>query len=185
LRTLKRSLFANACGGIARAIRAGGYLVTGVALSVMSVTDAGAAFTPVVVKSGNVEARIALSAEHASGGHKIGVKVDFAVAQGWHIYGEPLPAGEGLTPTSIRFEGELVAVQKLDLPKPTPLHFAAINETYPVYEGNFKAAGDIVLAEKLKPGDYSIAGTLNFQECNDSMCKMPQSVHFELPIKVD
>jgi DsbC/DsbD-like thiol-disulfide interchange protein len=156
---------ATACTGAPAAVTAGG--------------------TPVVVQGGNVKARIALSADRSSGGRQIGVVVDFNVAPGWHIYGEPLPAGEGLTPTSIKFEGDLVARQKLDLPKPTPLRFEALNETYPVYEGSFKAAGNIVLAQKLKPGDYSIAGTLNFQECNDAICKMPQSVRFALPIKID
>jgi len=156
-----------------------------VAFGAIVIAGAGAAVAPVVVKADNVEARIALSADRASGGHQIGVAIDFAVAPGWHIYGEPLPAGKGLTPISIKFDGALVARQQLDLPKPTPLRFEAINETYPIYEGSFKAAGDIVLAHNLKPGDYLIVGTLRFQECNDSMCKMPQSVRFDLPIKID
>jgi DsbC/DsbD-like thiol-disulfide interchange protein len=180
-----KSLFAGARTRMQRAIRAGFYLSIAIALSGPARAAAGVAVTPVVVKAGNVEAQIALASERISSGHKLGVAVNIEVAPGWHIYGEPLPAGEGLTPTSIKFEGELVAAQKLDLPKPTPLRFAALNETYPIYQGSIKAAGDIVLAQKLKPGDYSIAGTLRFQECNDSQCRMPQSVHFELPIKVD
>jgi len=42
-----------------------------------------------------------------------------------------------------------------------------------------------VLNQKIKPGAYSIPGTFNFQLCNDSLCKPPQAVHFELPIKID
>jgi DsbC/DsbD-like thiol-disulfide interchange protein len=166
-------------------IRADLYLVLMVAFASIASADAAASAAPVVVKASNVEARFALSADHSSGGRQLGVAVDFIVGPGWHIYGEPLPAGEGLTPTSIKFDGDLVAGQKVDMPKPTPLRFAALNETYPVYQGSFKAAGKIVLAQKLKPGDYSIVGTLKFQECNDAICKMPQSVHFELPIKID
>ena len=111
--------------------------------------------------------------------------VDLEIAPGWHIYGTPLPEGEGLTPTSIKFDSDLLAQQTLDLPKPTPLRFEALNQTYPVYTGSFKALGTIVLNQKIKPGDYSISGTLNFQQCNDAMCKMPQAVHFELPIKIE
>ncbi len=190
LRTVSRRFFAGARDGMVVAIRAGLCVVMAIALGAIAIADAGAAVTarggtPVVVKAGNVEARIVLSADRSSAGHRLGVAVDFAVAPGWHIYGEPLPAGEGLTPTSIKFDGDLVARQKLDLPKPTPLRFEALNETYPVYQGSFKAAGNIVLTQKLKPGDYSIAGTLNFQECNDAICKMPQAVRFELPIKID
>lgn len=165
--------------------RAGLNVVLMIAFAAIASADVAASAAPVVVQADNVEAQIALSTEHAAGGHQIGVAIEIAVAPGWHIYGEPLPAGEGLTPTSIKFDGDLVAQQNLKLPKPTPLRFDTLNETYPVYQGSFKAAGDIVLARKLKPGDYSITGTLNFQECNDAICKMPQSVHFALPIKID
>jgi DsbC/DsbD-like thiol-disulfide interchange protein len=188
LRTISRRLGAGARDAIAAAIRAALYLAIAIALGAIASAAARAALTaggtPVVVQAGNVEARITLAADRSSGGQQLGVAVDFAVAPGWHIYGEPLPAGEGLTPTSIKFDSELVARQKIDLPKPTPLRFEALNETYPVYQGSFKAAGNIVLTQKLKAGDYSISGTLNFQECNDAICKMPQSVRFALPIKI-
>jgi DsbC/DsbD-like thiol-disulfide interchange protein len=140
---------------------------------------------PVVVQAGDVRARIALSADHAPSGHQLEVAVDFDVAPGWHIYGEPLPDGEGLTPTSVVFNSDLLAQQTLKLPKPTPLRFEALNETYPVYTGQFTALGSIVLNQKTKAGDYTIPGTLSFQQCNDTMCKMPQTVHFEIPIKVE
>jgi hypothetical protein len=141
--------------------------------------------TPVVVKGSNVIAQISLSADHASAGRQLGFAVNVAVAPGWHIYGEPLPEGEGLTPTSIKFESDLLARQTLNLPKPTPLRFEILNQTYPVYTGNFKALGSVVLNPKIKPGDYSIPGTFNFQLCNDSLCKPPQAVRFELPIKIE
>jgi DsbC/DsbD-like thiol-disulfide interchange protein len=189
LRTFSRSFFAGAQDPIAAAIRAALYLAIVTALGAIACVRAETATTshsaPVVVKAGNVEAQIALSSDHSSSGRQIGVAIDFNVAPGWHIYGEPLPPGEGLTPTSIKFDGDLVAQQKLDLPKPTPLRFETLNETYPVYQGSFKAAGNIVLAHELKPGDRSIDGTLNFQECNDTICQMPQAVRFKLPIKIE
>ncbi len=189
LGTISSGIYARARDGAAVTIRVGLYLAAAIALGAFPVAPAGAAVTPrggapTVVKEGSVEARISLSADRASGGNRIGVAVDFAIAPGWHIYGEPLPAGEGLTPTSIQFEGDLVARQKLDLPKPTPLRFKVLDETYPVYQGSFKATGNIVLKQNLKLGDYSIPGTLKFQECNDAICKMPQAVRFELPIKI-
>jgi DsbC/DsbD-like thiol-disulfide interchange protein len=141
--------------------------------------------TLVAIAGSDVIAHVRLSADHATAGRQVGFAVDVAVAPGWHIYGEPLPDGEGLTPTSIKFEGDLLARQTLNLPKPTPLRFEILNQTYPVYTGSFKALGNLVLNQKIKPGDYSIPGTFNFQLCNDSMCKPPQAVHFEVPIKID
>ena len=141
--------------------------------------------TPVIVQAGDVQARIALSADHAPSGHQLDVAVDLQIAPGWHIYGEPLPDGEGLTPTSVKFDSDLLAQQTLKLPKPTPLRFETLNETYPVYTGRLKALGTLVLSQKIKPGNYSIPGTLTFQQCNDTMCKMPQTVSFEIPIKIE
>lgn len=174
----------------AAAIRPAVRFAIAFAFAALAVGNVGAAVstfggTPVVVKADDVQARIALSANHSYSGHQLGVVVDLEIAPGWHIYGTPLPEGEGLTPTSIKFDSDLLAQQTLDLPKPTPLRFEALNQTYPVYTGSFKALGTIVLNQKIKPGDYSISGTLNFQQCNDAMCKMPQAVHFELPIKIE
>jgi DsbC/DsbD-like thiol-disulfide interchange protein len=141
--------------------------------------------TPVVVKAEDVQARITLSADHSYSGRELGVSVDFKIAPGWHIYGAPLPEDEGLTPTSINLASDILARQTLTLPKPIMLRFDTLNQTYPVYTGTFTALGTVVLSQNIKPGNYSIPGTLSFQQCNDAMCKMPQTVHFELPLKIE
>jgi hypothetical protein len=63
--------------------------------------------------------------------------------------------------------------------------FDLLGETLPVYQGRFKAVGDILLRQKLVPGEHQLGGTLSFQECNDNLCKMPQRVHFEIPLRID
>jgi hypothetical protein len=60
-----------------------------------------------------------------------------------------------------------------------------LGDTLPVYQGHFKAVGDILLRQKLTPGEHPLGGTLSFQECNDNLCKMPQQVHFEIPIRIE
>jgi DsbC/DsbD-like thiol-disulfide interchange protein len=139
---------------------------------------------PAEVSADDVFARVAISAAQAQSGRRLGVTAEITIAPGWHIYGEPLPDGEGLTPTAIVFDNDLVASQSIKLPAPTPLKFATLNLAYPVYTGTIKAAGSLTLKPTLAPGDYKITGTLNFQECNDSICKMPQAAHFELPIHI-
>ncbi len=130
-----------------------------------------------------VSAKIALSRSKGSGGATLGITVDFAVAPGWHIYGEPLPPE--YTPTRVKFDTDLIERQSLKFPAPTPLHFAALGQTFPVYHGDFQVVGDVVLRPRLKPGNYKLSGTIEFQECNDSICKIPQSVRFELPLTVE
>ena|SRR5437899_2396527 len=141
-----------------------------------------AAPTAVIVKAEDVTAEVVLSDAQTSAGGQLGVKVAFEVAPGWHIYGEPLPPE--FTTTKIKFDDQLLRDQSLKFPAPTPVKFEALGETYPVYHGKFNATGKVGLKPKLAPGDYKLAGTLEFQECNDSMCKLPQSVHFELPLTI-
>jgi DsbC/DsbD-like thiol-disulfide interchange protein len=130
----------------------------------------------------DVSAKVATSNARASSGQQLGVTVDFGVAPGWHIYGEPLPPD--YTPTRVKFDDKLIERQSLKFPPPTPLRFAALDQTLPVYHGSFTVVGNVVLKPKLNPGSYKLGGTIEFQECNDTMCKMPQTAHFELPLTI-
>lgn len=130
----------------------------------------------------DVRATILLSDKRSFGGQRLGTMVDFKIAPGWHIYGEPLP--EGYTPTSVKFDNNLVASQSLTLPKSKPVKFEILNQALPVYEGEFKGEGYIVLKQQLPAGEQKLTGTINFQECNDNICKVPQSARFEIPIEI-
>jgi DsbC/DsbD-like thiol-disulfide interchange protein len=138
--------------------------------------------TRVAVNAGQVNAHVTLLQGRAFSGRPVDIMVDFDVAPGWHIYGTPLP--EGYVPASVTFDDELLSAQKLSFPKPTPVKFELLGETLPVYQGHFKATGNIVLRPNLPPGHHTLSGTLNFQACNDNICKMPQRVRFEIPLSI-
>ncbi|MBV8771310.1 MAG: hypothetical protein JO166_03100 [Deltaproteobacteria bacterium] len=137
----------------------------------------------VALKASEVNARFELSQERVLSGQTVGITVDFDIAPGWHIYGSPLP--EGYVPATVTFDNELLSRQKLNFPKPTPVRFELLGETLPVYQGRFKAEGDIVLRENVPPGEHRLSGILSFQACNDSLCKMPQQVHFDIPLWIE
>jgi DsbC/DsbD-like thiol-disulfide interchange protein len=167
-------------------VRLGLWLAAVVAFTILAVVAATAAKSShgdVVVKGDAVTVKVSLSNARASSGQQLGVAVDFEVAPGWHIYGGPLP--EGYTPTSVKFDDDIVASQMLQMPKPALVKFETIGETFPVYQGSFKAVGNLLLKQKLAPGTQKIAGTIEFQECNDLECKIPQSARFEIPITID
>jgi hypothetical protein len=132
---------------------------------------------------GDIRIVITPSTDHAVAGQEIGVAADFSIATGWHIYGQPLPAN--YTPTTIVFDSECVAKQSFEYPDPQKVAFPELGETLPVYAGGFRAKGRILVRSGFKPGDYKLKGTLSFQECSDQICKIPQSVIFEIPFKID
>jgi DsbC/DsbD-like thiol-disulfide interchange protein len=139
--------------------------------------------TVTVVDDTEVKVRIALSQAQALAGQRVGVIVDFAIAPGWHVYGKPLP--EEYTPTTLTFDRDLVNRQNLDFPKPTPVKFELLGETLSGYQDRFRVVGEIVLQHNLSPGEHQLSGTLSFQECNDNLCKMPQQVRFDIPLRID
>jgi DsbC/DsbD-like thiol-disulfide interchange protein len=144
---------------------------------------AGVGNDGVTVAAEDVRAKVILSDQRSFSGQQLGVAVDFEVASGWHIYGQPLP--EGYTPTSVKLDDDLVSSQTFEFPKPTPVKFEALGETLPVYQGKFRAVGSVRLKQKLPPGEHKLSGTISFQECNDMLCKIPQTARFEIPIRID
>ncbi len=136
-----------------------------------------------VETAGDVTMAVTLSDVTSAPGHELGVTIEIAVAPGWHIYGRPLP--KEYVPTTVTFDPDLIAKQSIDFPAAVPTKFEALGETIPVYTGRFRATGTILLKLGLKPGDYKLGGTLKFQECSDTICKMPQAAAFELPLKIE
>jgi hypothetical protein len=158
---------------------------TRVAASEIALTQLGvpAADNAAEVNAGDVRALVRLSNTRSMPGHEIGALAEFEVAPGWHIYGEPLP--EGYVPTAVTFDSDVFAKQAWDFPKPKPVRFEVLGETLPTYQGRFDAKGRLLLRRDLKPGDYKLKGTLKFQQCNDEICKLPQTVAFEMPLKIE
>ncbi len=137
----------------------------------------------VSITAGDIRIVITPSADHAVAGQEIGVAADFTIANGWHIYGQPLPAN--YTPTTIAFDSNYLAKQAFEFPQPQKVVFPELGETLPVYAGTFQAKGRILPRNGLKPGDYKLKGMLSFQECSKQICKIPQSTAFEIPFRID
>jgi hypothetical protein len=136
------------------------------------------------LRADDLKAAIRLASPSAPAGGKVALTAHFAVAPGWHIYGAPLPPGEDLTPTTLSFGEDVAAHQSVTMPPPVPLHFEALGETLPVYQGDFTSSAELQLKPDLEPGPQTISGTLRFQECNNSLCKMPRTVEFTLPLQI-
>jgi hypothetical protein len=149
---------------------------------VMKLTAHGVSGNAVVISEEPLQARVELSATTAFTGQQVGLQVTCSVADGWHVYGAPLP--QGYTPLSLKLDDQLAAEWSIDLPAPTPLRLAALNETLPVYQGEFRCGGRVLIKSQLEPGDYKLRGTLSFQACSESICEPPRSVDWELPIAV-
>lgn len=145
-------------------------------------TGKGLSGSGVKIKAGNLQARVIVSNSQAFSGDRLGVAVDFNLAPGWHVYGEPLPSS--YTATAVKFNDKLVSREQVNFPRPEPLKLAVLKQTLPVYQGHFAATGWILLKQGLKPGEHKLAGTLSFQECNNEICKIPRTIAFAIPLRI-
>lgn len=132
------------------------------------------------VDTPQVRVRVAMSNGSARPGQRISLLLDFELPPGMHAYA---PGARGYRPLALNLEANpLITLHDWVLPPSTPYTFAPLNETVPVFTGNFRAIQDVTLQgpkplqELLKtesPG-LEIRGALTYQICSDTVCYAPQ-----------
>ena len=132
-----------------------------VALREFGTVDGGA---PVVtLESGAVSVQIGFPSAEAFAGQEVSFFARFALQPGWHVY----------ETTSVTFEGSAIARQTFKLP------------ALPLYSDSFQATGTLLLKFPLPDGPLVLPGRLEFQQCSDTVCEPPETVHFELPLRLE
>lgn len=119
------------------------------------------------------------------------ILVRFQLADGVHVYGNPVP--DGMVPVSIEVDGpEGLVVEPEIGPQTSPLTVAAIGLELPVWSGDvyFRipvyATG--ALASETRPLDHDsvrIAVRVRYQACTDEVCLLPRDEAFELEVPLD
>ena len=111
----------------------------------------------------------------AAAGEKVSLVVEMTPNPGIHVYA---PGAKDYLPVKLTLKPQPdIKVGKLTYPKSEMVHFAALNETVPVYQKPFKLLQDVTLAKPAKPGStLAVSGTLEFQACDDQVCFVPESV---------
>jgi hypothetical protein len=110
------------------------------------------------------------------------------LANGMHLYGEPVP--DGMVPTTISLSGPPgLVIEETCAPATTPLHLESMGMTLPIWHGivdfviPFYATGE--LASETRPLDVPAVDlelTVRYQACNDEICLAPQTL--ALPLRV-
>lgn len=122
---------------------------------------------------------------HSSVFHDLIVR--FAVPEGQHLYGEPVP--NGMVATSVEIEPDVgLVVKPAILPPVTPLTLAGSGETLQVFEGDVVIRVPIAhLSRSLTElADGSIVqrvvGTVRWQSCDDEICNLPRTERFTIDV---
>jgi DsbC/DsbD-like thiol-disulfide interchange protein len=111
----------------------------------------------------------------AAAGGKVALFVDMTPNPGVHVYA---PGAKDYLPVKVTLKPQAdLKVGKITYPKSEMVFFAPLNETVPVYQKAFRLEQEVTLAKSVKAGStVTIAGTLDFQACDDKVCFVPESV---------
>jgi DsbC/DsbD-like thiol-disulfide interchange protein len=116
-------------------------------------------------------------------GAKIALFVDVTPNPGLHVYA---PGAKDYLPVNVTLKPQpSLKIGKLTYPKAETMFFEPLNETVPVYQKAFRLTQDVTVGKSVKPGStVSVAGTLEFQACDDKVCFVPESVPVEWTVAV-
>ena len=114
--------------------------------------------------------------------------VRIEMAEGFHIYAEPLP--DGYFPTTVTVEpSNGIAIGEPVLPPTTPMRFDLLDVTLNVYEGTVDIAVPITPIAKLFGADYTptresveLNVVVDYQACSDTVCYLPEVVRLSLSV---
>lgn len=118
--------------------------------------------------------------------------IRFELAEGLHIYGDPVP--DGLTATHVTLTGpEDLRTLPTQYPSSTPLHLSALDVNLNVWSGQvdivvpFYPAGDLA-TESRRPAltEADLQVDVAYQACDDTTCLLPrtESLQLKLPTEV-
>ncbi len=147
------------------------------------------------VSGGDEEVQISVSVHGGKGTIRQGilrqVVVHFELADGIHIYGEPVP--EGMIPASVAVSGPPgLVVEDPVFPATETLRLESMDMELPAWSGTidivvpFYAVGE--LASETRPLDANTAEIevgIRYQACNDAVCFPPKSEMFTLQLTLD
>src|SRR5258705_11385398 len=109
---------------------------------------------------------------NGAAGAKLALFVDVTPKPGIHVYA---PGSENYIPITVKLNAQpVIKAGKLAYPKSEMMTFA--DEKVPVFQKPFRLTQDVTLDKSLKPGTtVVVAGTVNYQACDDRVCYAPES----------
>ena len=113
----------------------------------------------------------ASSASAVKRGATVSLYVDVLPKQGIHVYA---PGADGYQPITVKLQPSAVVAGKLAYPKSEVVTLA--DEKVSVFQKPFRLTQDVTLDKAAKPGStVAVAGTVNFQACDDRVCYPPEN----------
>jgi hypothetical protein len=147
------------------------------------------------VTGGDEDVRVSATIHGGKGSIRQGIirklVVRFELAEGLHIYGEPVPEGMVATQVSVQGPPGFTVLEPI-LPPTEKLHLAGMGIDLEVWSGTVDIAVPFYpkgeLASETRPLDAEeakIEVQVRYQACTDNECLLPKTETFELRLALD
>jgi DsbC/DsbD-like thiol-disulfide interchange protein len=114
------------------------------------------------------------SAASAAPGARVSLFVDISPKANMHVYA---PEEKNLLPISLKLDrSDLFKAHAPKFPKSERFVFESLNETQFGYSKPFRIVQDVTLGTRPAGSSVEIAGTLEYQACDTSICYVPAKV---------
>jgi peroxiredoxin len=142
------------------------------------------------VKAPHIQLAMAQSDRAGAPGSRITVSADVKLPAGVHVYA---PGAEGYRVTELEIQpAPEYTVASSSYPKPESLYLAAIQETVPVFEGDFRISQDVAVSYTpaflgslgANGKTIEIAGEFRYQACDASICYLPETIPMKWQVQV-
>jgi DsbC/DsbD-like thiol-disulfide interchange protein len=112
---------------------------------------------------------------------RLNLFVEIEIAEGYHVYGDPAPAGS--VPLSVRVDPiEGLEVEAMTWPAPHRCVPDGLTEEALLHEGTIRGVSALTFAGAPGAGDHVIRVTVELQACSDALCFPPARMTLALPI---
>lgn len=117
-------------------------------------------------------------------GQSFQVVITATIKQGFHINSNK-PTDEFLIPTVVSLDQTKgIVFDSVRYPEPQFKVFSYLTGKRPVYEGKISIVAQGKVLEGISPGDIKLSGSLRYQACDDRRCFVPDTVRFEVSLKI-
>lgn len=125
-----------------------------------------------------------LSMDSIHPGSEVKVAVKVTINPTWHINSNR-PNDDFLIPSKLEISSpEKITLVKIVYPKGKELKFDFSEKPLSVYENEITLGALIRIPAEIKPGEYKVIFTLEYQACNNQTCMPPNSIADTLAIVV-
>ena len=130
------------------------------------------------VASDVVQVQAEFDAANYVWGQRVWLTVNLTIAEGYHVYGRPIPAG--YVPLEIEIDPpERVTIGTPHWPTPEPFRVEGLDEQFQVFSGEIRISMPVTFMS-VDAGALDVGGRVTLQACTATECLTPDSLSFKL-----